>query len=176
VIKKSTERVDYLEIEMRKGLSLRAVARELGYSAASLLQHRNEGAFTALSDGSYDLHAVVYGLLGNTSPNQKHRVRLDAFRVKKQTNHVRTPADTEQDGVVLPPQQEAGVQAAMAHLRDEKFRQALDVLHDLPVRMARDMTAIDTEISFPGAVAYFENLVLNDVKWAFGLARKDVLK
>jgi hypothetical protein len=48
---------------MRKGLSLRAVARELGYSAASLLEHRNAGAFTALSDGSYDLQTVVDGLL-----------------------------------------------------------------------------------------------------------------
>ncbi len=59
----------------------------------------------------------------------------------------------------------------MAHLRNDKFRQALDVLCDLPTEMARDMTKADPEVSFPGAVRYFENLIAGNLRWAFEIVR-----
>ena len=154
---------------MRQELSLRGLARALGYSVATLSEHRNAGIFRALPNGKYDLEAVVKGLLASTSPSPEHRTKLEVKRAVE-------PAIAEQEDVVLPPQQEAGVQAAMKHLRDEKFQAALNVLHDLPVRMARDMSAADPKVSFRGAVQYFEKLVLNDVQWVFNLARKGVVK
>src|SRR6476469_4235602 len=63
---------------MREGISLRAVSRALGYSVSALHEHRRNGAFTALSDGSYDLEAVKKGLLTYTIPSPMHRVRLEA--------------------------------------------------------------------------------------------------
>jgi hypothetical protein len=78
--------------------------------------------------------------------------------------------------VTLPPQAEAGVQAAMKHLRNGKFAKAISDLSDLPVNMARDMKKADPDTSFAGAVAYFENLIAGNLRWAFEMACKSVLK
>ena len=43
----------------------------------------------------------------------------------------------------------------------------------LPTKMARDMTAIDKEVSLEGATNYFENLIVDNLRWAFTLPRKN---
>ena len=170
-----------LEAQLSEKLSLRGLARALGYSVATLSEHRNAGIFGQLPDGLYDLETVKRRLLASTSPNAKHRVRLEP---KKGTNRTRTDRTWEQwareleaePDVTLAPTQEAGVQAAMAHLRSGKFEQAINGLCDLPIEMARAMVKADPKVSFTGAVAYFENLIAGNLRWAFEMARKDVLK
>jgi hypothetical protein len=165
---------------MRQEMSLRGLARALGYSVATLSEHRNAGIFRALPNGKYDLEAVVKGLLASTSPSPQHRTKLEK-RTVRQTAKTRTWEDwacqlEAEPDVVLPSQQEAGVQAAMKHLRNGKFEQAINGLCDLPLAMARDMVKADPDVSFAGAVAYFENLIAGNLRWAFEMARKDVFK
>ena len=61
----------------------------------------------------------------------------------------------------------------MKHLRDDKVRRAINVMCGLPTKMARDMTAIDKEVSLEGATNYFENLIVDNLRWAFTLPRKN---
>jgi len=64
----------------------------------------------------------------------------------------------------------------MKHLRNGKFEQAINGLCYLPIEMARDMKKADPDTSFAGAVAYFENLIAGNLRWAFEMARKDAFK
>jgi hypothetical protein len=170
-----------LETQLSEKLSLRGLARALGYSVATLSEHRNAGIFSQLPDGLYDLEIVKRRLLASTSPNAKHRVRLEPKKGANRTWADRTweqwarELEAEPD-VTLAPTQEAGVQAAMAHLRSGKFEQAINGLCDLPIEMARAMVKADPEVSFAVAVAYFENLIAGNLRWAFEMARKDVFK
>jgi hypothetical protein len=165
---------------MNNEMSLRGLARALGYSVATLSEHRNAGIFRALPNGKYDLEAVVKGLLASTSPTAEHRTKLETKTVRPATKprtweYWASKLEAEPD-VVLPPQAEAGVQAAMKHLRSDRFEQAINGLCDLPIEMARAMVKADPEVSFAGAVAYFENLIAGNLRWAFEMARKDVFK
>jgi hypothetical protein len=173
-----------LENQLSEKLSLRGLARALGYSVATLSEHRNAGIFSPLPDGFYDLETVKRRLLASTSPNTKHRVRLEPKKVADRTRNNRTweqwarELEAEPD-VTLAPQQEAGVQAAMKHLRSGKFEQAINGLCDLPVEMARAMVKADPEVSFAGAVVYFERLITGNLQWAFEMMRdknKELLK
>jgi hypothetical protein len=164
-------------------LSLRGLARALGYSVATLSEHRNAGIFQALPDGSYDLETVKRRLLQSTSPNARHRVRLEPTAVANRTKSAGIGAayvppiidydgDNDEDEPVLPPEQELGVQAAMKHLRDDEVRRAISVLCGLPTKMAADMTRHDKDVSLHGATNYFENLVVDNLRWAFTLPRR----
>lgn len=81
-----------------------------------------------------------------------------------------------QPDVLLSPQQEAGVQAAISDPRSGKFEEAMTILCDLPIEMAREMLKADPEISFAGAVANFENLIAGNLGWMIEMLRKYVLK
>ena len=167
---------------MSKKLSLRGLARALGYSVATLSEHRNAGIFQALPGGGYDLETVKRRLLESTSPNAKHRVRLEPKTVPNRTESAGISAtyvaptigydDDDEEPVELPPEQEAGVQTAMKHLRDDKVRRAINVLCGLPTKMARDMTKHDREVSLKGATNYFENLIVDNLRYAFTLPRR----
>jgi hypothetical protein len=100
---------------MRQEMSLRGLARALGYSVATLSEHRNAGIFRALPNGKYDLEAVVKGLLASTSPSPKHRTKLEV----KGANTVRTAAKSpEPNKVSLTPAEQALEDAAVAAVMD----------------------------------------------------------
>ena len=167
---------------MSEQLSLRGLARALGYSVATLSEHRNAGIFSPLPDGSYDLETVKRRLLESTSPNAKHRVRLEPKTVPNRTESAGISAtyvaptigydDDDEEPVELPPEQESSVQAAMKHLRDDKVRRAINVLCGLPTKMAGDMTKHDNGVSLEGATNYFENLIVDNLRYAFTLPRR----
>jgi hypothetical protein len=174
---------------MARGRSLRSVARELGYSPSTLSKHLRNGVFRKLPQGGFDIDHVRRGLLSGTSPNQTHSVKLAAKLPKSEhlAPKARTPApgisaqyvppiigyeDEDEEPVELPPAQEAGVQAAMAHLRDDKVRRAINVLCGLPTKMAADMSKHDKEVSLQGVTNYFENLIVDNLRHAFTLPRK----
>ena len=122
------------------------------------------------------------GCSSSTSPNAKHRVRLEPKTVPNRTESAGISAtyvaptigydDDDEEPVELPPEQEAGVQTAMKHLRDDKVRRAINVLCGLPTKMARDMTKHDREVSLKGATNYFENLIVDNLRYAFTLPRR----
>ena len=60
----------------------------------------------------------------------------------------------------------------MRHLRDDKVRRAINVLCGLPTKMAADMTKHDKEVSLEGATNYFENLIVDNLRYAFTLPRR----
>jgi len=109
---------------------LRGLARALGYSVATLSEHRDAGISRALPNGKYDLEAVVKGLLASTSPSPKHLTKLE-------TKAVRKPA--KPNNVSLTPAQQAAEDAAVAAVMDltrsEEVLNALAVLAYLPRRM-----------------------------------------
>jgi hypothetical protein len=87
-----TEQYHQFGDKMRQEMSLRGLARALGYSVATLSEHRNAGIFRALPNGKYDLEAVVKGLLASTSPTAEHRTKLETQTVR-QTAKSRTWED-----------------------------------------------------------------------------------
>jgi hypothetical protein len=153
---------------------------------STLSKHLQHKVFRELPQGGFDLEQVRRGLLSGTSPNQTHSVKLAAKLPKSEQSASRAISaryvppiigyDDDEDETVLPPDQELGVQAAMKHLKDDKVRRAIDALCGLPTKMATDMKHHDTEVSLQGTTNYFENLIVDNLRWAFGLARKDVLK
>ena len=143
--------------------------------------------FRELPQGGFDIDQVRRGLLSGTSPNQTHSVKLAGKLPKSEhlAPKARTPGisatyvaptigyeDEDEEHLDLPPEQELGVQAAMKHLRDDKVRRALNVLCGLPTKMARDMAAIDKGVGLQGATNYFENLIVDNLRYAFTLPRK----
>lgn len=125
-----------------QGIALRAVARELGYSASSLLEHRNAGAFQALPDGSYHLDEVARGLLNSTSPNQKHRVRLSAVITGNRTKTLK-PLTSEQKAA-----EDRGVAAVMALIQSDEVCGAMGLLGHLPRQMLAEFQKHD-KIEYP---------------------------
>ena len=124
--------------------------------------------------GGRDQPAVVGGLCicgRRRNPNLHHAGRVASFCCKRSRLVVRGLRKRPQlangafclgladsfihPDVLLPSQQEAGVQAAMKHLRSGKFEEAINSLCDLPIEMARAMVKADRETSFAGAVTYF---------------------
>ncbi len=129
---------------MRQEMSLRGLARALGYSVATLSEHRNAGIFRALPNGKYDLAAVVKGLLASTSPSAKHRTKLEV----RGANTVRTAAKSpEPNKVSLTPAEQAAEDAAVAAVMDlansEEVLKAVDLLACLPRRMLDVSQRID---------------------------------
>ena len=122
-----------------QGISLRAVARELGYSASSLLEHRNAGAFQALPDGSYHLDEVARGLLDSTSPNEKHRVRLSAVISGNRTKPLTPKQQAAED---------RGVAAVMALIQSDEVCAAVGLIGRLPRRMLAEFLKHD-KIEYP---------------------------
>ena len=176
-------------VKMARGRSLRSVAKELGYAPSTLSKHLRNEVFRELPQGGFDIEHVRRGLLSGTSPNQTHSVKLATELPKSEHSapNARTPApgisaryiaptigydDDDEEPVELPPRQEAGVQAATKHLRDDKVRRAINVLCGLPTKMASDMRKHDKEISLTGAINYFENLIVDNLRYAFTLPRK----
>ena len=176
-------------VKMARGRSLRSVANELGYAPSTLSKHLRNKVFRELPQGGFDIEHVRRGLLTGTSPNQTHSVKLAAKLPKSEHSapNARTPVpgisaryiaptigydDDDEEPVELPPEQEAGVQAAMKHLRDDKVRLAINVLCGLPTNMAADMTKHDREVNLQAATNYFENLIVDNLRYAFTLPRR----
>ena len=84
---------------------------------------------------------VVNGLLTYTLPSTKHRTLLEANKSPLRTVSRTDDVEDDEEDVVLTEQQEAGVQAAMRHLKTEEFRLALNAIADLPLKIARRGTA-----------------------------------
>ena len=140
---------------MRQEMSLRGLARALGYSVATLSEHRNAGIFQPLPNGKYDLEVVKKRLLESTSPNAEHRTKLEAIG----TDAVRKkPAD------LTPAQQgleDAAVAAVMDLTTSEEVLKAIDVVARLPRRMLEVSQRIDP-VPYPqNTLAGFEKTVHN---------------
>ena len=121
-----------------QGMSLRAIARRLGYSVSALSEHQKKGRFKPLKDGSYDLGDVVDGLLAWSDPSTKHRSALDANKAAKS---VRPAAQS-----LTPTQQaaeDAAVAATMALLNSKGTQAAVGLLAALPRRMLEVSQKID---------------------------------
>lgn len=173
-----------------RGRSLRSVAKELGYAPSTLSKHLQRGVFRELPQGGFDIEQVRRGLLASTSPNRTHSVSLAAKPRKSEhlPPKARTPApgisaqyvppiigyedENDEEHIELPPDQERGIQAAMRHLKQDRVRRAINVLCGLPTKMAADMAAIDKGVGLHGATNYFENLLVDNLRWAFSLPRK----
>jgi hypothetical protein len=119
---------------MRQEMSLRGLARALGYSVATLSEHRNAGIFRALPNGKYDLEAVVKGLLASTSPSANHRTRLEAKSVRKPPKSLTPEQKAAED---------AGVAAVMALVNSKEVLGAVRLLATLPRRMLDVSQKID---------------------------------
>ena len=174
---------------MARGRSLRSVAKELGYAPSTLSKHLRNRVFRELPQGGFDIEHVRRGLLVGTSPNHTHSVKLAAKLPKSEhlASKNRTPApgisatyvapiivddDDEEPFELLPPDQERGIQAAMRHLKQDRVRRAINVLCGLPTKMAACMTKHDKEVDLQGATNYFENLIVDNLRWAFTLPRR----
>lgn len=143
------------------GISLREVARKLGYSISSLHEHQKRDRFKPLSDGSYDIGDVVHGLLQWSTPSAKHRSALEANR---RTKTVRSKAKSpEPNKVSLTPAEQAAEDAAVAAVMDltgsEEVLKAIDVVACLPRRMLEVSQRIDP-VPYPqNTLAGFEKTV-----------------
>ena len=141
-------------------LSLRGLSRALGYSVATLSEHRNAGIFRALPNGKYDLEAVVKGLLASTSPSPQHRTNLEAKGVRKAA---KSPEPNE---VPLTPQQQAledaAVTAVMTLVNADSVCDAVGRLGRLPRQMS-DVSQKAYPVPYPqNTLAGFERQI---VEW-----------
>ena len=149
---------------MRQELSLRGLSRALGYSVATLSEHRNAGIFRALPNGKYDLASVVKGLLASTSPSPQHRTNLEA-------KGVRNPEQS------LTPEQQAaedrGVAAVMALLGSHVVCDAVGRLGRLPRQMLAAVQKHDP-IEYPkNTLAGFERQIVEWVARCIKAARDE---
>ena len=145
--------VPHWRIKLSGQLSLRGLSRTLGYSVATLSEHRNAGIFRALPNGKYDLEAVVKGLLASTSPSTKHRTNLEA-------NGVRKPEQS------LTPEQQAledkAVAAVMSLVNSDVVCDAVGRLGRLPRQMLAAVQKHDP-VEYPqNTLAGFERQI---VEW-----------
>ena len=144
-------------------MSLRGLARALGYSVATLSEHRNAGIFRALPNGKYDLEAVVKGLLASTSPNSKHRTKLEAKGVRQAP----VTQTAEQQAA-----EDAGVAAVMAILDSDAVCEAVGMLGQLPRAMLAAVQEHDP-IEYPqNTLAGFERDIMDWV-WKCIKAARD---
>ena len=156
---------------MPQEMSLRGLARSLGYSVATLSEHRNAGIFRPLPNGKYDLEAVVKGLLASTSPSPKHRTKLDVEGVRKAA---KSPEPNE---VPLTPQQQAledkAVAAVMALVNSDEVCAAVGLLGRLPRKMS-DVSQNVYPIPYPqNTLAGFERQIVEWVIRCIEAARDD---
>lgn len=139
------------------GMSLREVARKLGYSVSALHEHQKRDRFRPLSDGSYDIGDVVEGLLQYSIPSPKHRAALEANKGRKRSKGVRSMV------MPLTPAQQAAEDAAVAAVMDlansADVLKAVDLLAGLPRRMLEVSQKIDPVPHPQNTLAGFERTV-----------------
>lgn len=145
-----------------QGVSLRAVARTLGYAPSSLHEARGAGHFEELPGGGYSVQAVAQGLLDNSSPRADRRELL-----KKLAATPDAPQPSRRRSMRFGPKTEAAILASCEPHYTEEAHQAFMTLASLPKEMAeaydRNERLLDPVASEP----VFFDATLELLRWLF---------
>lgn len=136
----------------KAGVSLRAVARTLGYAVSTLHEGREAGHFEALEDGSYSVQAVAQGLLDNSSSRAERRELLE-----KLAGSPDAPQRSQQRSAetLLDPRTERAIAASTRLSTTPEVLNAIDMLAHVARAKAAAFHAICPLLDPVGAVAFF---------------------